>query len=93
MGQLIDGQWHAHDRKPEQATTAFAGVITADGRPGPDGRSFAAEADRYHLVASYACPFAHRAMLARQVRGLSQAIGLTIVEPIMSERGWAFRCW
>lgn len=97
MGQLIDGQWHTHNRGMVDSRgafvrkpTSFRGHVTPDGQAGPDGRSFLAAADRYHLVVSYACPWAHRALLARTLRGLNDVIGLTVVEAVMGEEGWAF---
>jgi putative glutathione S-transferase len=60
--------------------------ITADGAPG-----FRAEAGRYHLYVSLACPWAHRAVIVRSLLGLEDAISLSVVDPIRDERGWAFR--
>ena len=65
---------------------AFRGWVTADGRSG-----FPAEAGRYHLYVSLACPWAHRTIIARALKGLGDAIGMTVVDPIRDERGWAFR--
>jgi glutathionyl-hydroquinone reductase len=60
--------------------------ITADGSSG-----FPAEAGRYHLYVSLACPWAHRAIIVRRLLGLQDVIGMTVVDPIRDERGWAFR--
>ncbi|HEY0735861.1 MAG TPA: glutathione S-transferase family protein [Herpetosiphonaceae bacterium] len=60
--------------------------ITADGSSG-----FPAEAGRYHLYVSLACPWAHRAVIVRKLLGLESAISLSVVDPIRDERGWAFR--
>jgi glutathionyl-hydroquinone reductase len=60
--------------------------ITADGSSG-----FKAEPDRYHLYVSYACPWAHRAIIVRRVLGLEDTVSLSAVDPIRDERGWAFR--
>jgi putative glutathione S-transferase len=60
--------------------------ITADGSSG-----FPAEAGRYHLYVSLACPWAHRAVIVRRLLGLEDVIGMTVVDPIRDERGWAFR--
>lgn len=58
----------------------------------PDGASgFPAEKGRYHLYASLACPWAHRTLIVRKLKGLEAVIGLTIVDPVRDERGWAFR--
>jgi putative glutathione S-transferase len=65
---------------------AFQQWVTADGRSG-----FPAEAGRYHLYVSWACPWAHRVIIARRLKGLEGAIGMTAVDPVRDERGWAFR--
>lgn len=65
---------------------AFRDWVTADGSSG-----YPAEAGRYHLYVSLACPWAHRTIIARKLRGLEQAIGMTVVDPVRDERGWAFR--
>lgn len=65
---------------------AFGQWVTADGRSG-----FPAEAGRYHLYVSWACPWAHRVIIARRLKGLEDAVGLTAVDPVRDERGWAFR--
>ena len=59
--------------------------ITADGSSG-----FPAEAGRYHLYVSLACPWAHRAIIVRRLLRLEQVIGMTVVDPVRDERGWAF---
>jgi glutathionyl-hydroquinone reductase len=66
---------------------AFAGRVSADG-----GTGFRAEAGRYHLYVSLACPWAHRTIVVRRLKRLEDAIGLTVVDPIRTdEEGWAFR--
>jgi putative glutathione S-transferase len=65
---------------------AFRGWVTADGRSG-----FPAAAGRYHLYVSLACPWAHRTIIVRTLMGLEASIGMTVVDPIRDERGWAFR--
>ena len=60
--------------------------ITADGSSG-----FPAEAGRYHLYVSLACPWAHRAIIVRRLLGLEDVISMSVVDPIRDERGWAFR--
>ena len=65
---------------------AFRRWVTADGSSG-----FPAEAGRYHLYVSLACPWAHRTIVVRKLMGLEDAIGLTVVDPLRDERGWAFR--
>jgi putative glutathione S-transferase len=65
---------------------AFRKWVTADGSSG-----FAVEAGRYHLYVSLACPWAHRTIIVRKLKKLENAIGMTVVDPIRDERGWAFR--
>ena len=65
---------------------AFRDRITADGSSG-----YKAEAGRYHLYVSLACPWAHRAVIVRRLMGLEDVISLSVVDPIRDERGWAFR--
>lgn len=63
----------------------FRDWVTADGSSG-----YKAEAGRYHLYVSLACPWAHRAVIVRQLKGLQDAINMSIVDPIRDEQGWAF---
>jgi putative glutathione S-transferase len=65
--------------------SAFRGWLTADGSSG-----YRAEPGRYHLYVSYACPWAHRAIILRKLKGLEDAIGMTVVDPVRDQRGWAF---
>lgn len=65
---------------------AFRDRVTADGSSG-----FPAEAGRYHLYVSLACPWAHRAVIVRKLLGLEDAISMSVVDPVRDERGWAFR--
>lgn len=65
---------------------AFRAWVTSDG-----STPYVPEAGRYHLYVSLACPWAHRTLIARTVRGLEAAIGVTVVDPVRDERGWAFR--
>ncbi|MDD2676791.1 MAG: glutathione S-transferase family protein [Methylacidiphilaceae bacterium] len=65
---------------------AFRGWISADGSSG-----FPAEAGRYHLYVSWACPWAHRTIIARKLKRLEAVVGMTVVDPIRDDRGWAFR--
>ncbi len=64
----------------------FRGWVSPDGSTG-----FPAEAGRYHLYVSWACPWAHRTILGRKLKRLEGVIGMTVVDPIRDERGWAFR--
>jgi len=65
---------------------AFRDWISSDGSTG-----YPAVAERYHLYISLACPWASRTLIARKLLGLEQIIGLTVVDPVRDERGWAFR--
>lgn len=98
MGQLVDGVWRdewydtrATGGRFERPQTRFRSWITPDGEPGPDGREvLPAEPGRYHLTVSYACPWAHRTLLVRALRGLQEVIGLSVVHWRMLENGWTF---
>ncbi|MEA2666299.1 MAG: glutathionyl-hydroquinone reductase [Candidatus Eremiobacteraeota bacterium] len=65
---------------------AFRGWVSADGRSG-----FPAVAGRYHLYVSLACPWAHRTIIVRALNHLEDAVGMTVVDPIRDDSGWAFR--
>lgn len=98
MGLLVDGRWQdswydtdSTGGKFERSAAKFRNWITADGSAGPSGEAgFKAEADRYHLYVSYACPWAHRALVFRQLKGLSDLIGVSVVHPDMLGDGWTF---
>lgn len=77
-----------YQRKDSQ----FRHWITPDGNAGPSGDSgFKAEADRYHLYISLACPWAHRTQIFRQLKQLNSIISMSIVHPDMHEKGWSFK--
>ena len=98
MGMLVDGVWKDvwYDTKStgghfKRSEAAFRNWVTADGAPGPSGKGgFAAEAGRYHLYVSLACPWAHRTLIFRKLKGLEDAISLSIVDPYMGKNGWEF---
>jgi len=98
MGQLVDGTWHDvwYDTKStggafKRTTAAFRNWITADGAAGPSGEGgFAAESGRYHLYISHACPWAHRTMVFRVLKGLEDHISVSAVHPDMLSDGWTF---
>ncbi len=98
MGQLVDGVWHDvwYDTGKsggafERSTSSFRNWITADGSPGPSGTGgFKAESGRYHLYVSYACPWAHRTMIFRQIKELADHISFDVVHPDMLSDGWTF---
>jgi putative glutathione S-transferase len=70
----------------ERQEDAFRLWVSADG-----STPFAVEARRYHLYVSLACPWAHRTVIVRKLKGLEAAVGMTVVDPVRDERGWAFR--
>lgn len=98
MGLLVDGVWHDKWYETEsqkgrfvRSESRFRNWVTADGSPGPSGeRGFKAEAGRYHLYVSYACPWAHRTLIFRALKGLESMISLSVVNWHMGERGWTF---
>jgi glutathionyl-hydroquinone reductase len=98
MGLLVDGEWQTswYDTKStggafKRSEASFRNWITADGSPGPTGTGgFKAESGRYHLYVSYACPWAHRTLIFRALKGLSDHIGVSVVHPDMLDDGWTF---
>ena len=69
----------------------FRHWVTADGSPGPSGEGgFRAEPGRYHLYVSYACPWAHRTLIFRVLKGLENAISVSVVHPVMPAESWVF---
>lgn len=99
MGLLQNGKWvdqwydtKATDGRFVRKAPAFRNWITADGSAGPTGEGgFKAEADRYHLYVSYACPWAHRALIFRALKGLTDTISLSVVHWYMADQGWTFQ--
>lgn len=99
MGQLVNGTWQDgwYDTRAsggafQRDTARFRNWITADGSPGPTGEGgFRAEAGRYHLYVSYACPWAHRTLIFRALKDLAPLIDVSVVHPDMLEDGWTFR--
>lgn len=92
MGLLIDGVWHDEWYDTGKTGGAFVRTdaqfrdrVTANGSSG-----FPAEAGRYHLYVSLACPWASRAIIFRKLKRLEGVIGMTVVDPLMLERGWVF---
>jgi putative glutathione S-transferase len=98
MGLLIEGQWHDqwYDTKKNHGEfvreqSQFRNWITVDGQPGPSGEGgFKAMSGRYHLYVSYACPWAHRALIFRALKNLEEHISVDVVHPFMLENGWEF---
>jgi glutathionyl-hydroquinone reductase len=99
MGRLIDGEWKdewydtsSTGGKFKRWDSVFRNWVTADGEPGPSGDGgFEAEPGRYHLYVSLACPWAHRTLIFRALKGLDEHISVSVVSPKMpDETGWAF---
>jgi putative glutathione S-transferase len=98
MGLLVDGAWRNewYDTKSTggrfvRQDAAFRNWVTADGSAGPSGvGGFKAELGRYHLYVSLACPWAHRTLIMRALKGLEDAISVDVVHPLMAEHGWTF---
>jgi putative glutathione S-transferase len=98
MGLLVDGVWHDrwYDTEKtggrfEREDSRFRNWITPDGSPGPTGEGgFPAEAGRYHLYVSYACPWAHRTLIFRVLKRLEGMISVSVVDPRMGGEGWVF---
>ena len=98
MGLLVNGQWQ--DQWYDTQSTGgrfvrkesqFRNWVTPDGSAGPSGvGGFKAEPDRYHLYVSYACPWAHRTLIFRALKGLEEIISLSVVHWFMGEQGWTF---
>ncbi|WP_394841394.1 glutathione S-transferase family protein [Pendulispora brunnea] len=99
MGMLIDGTWHFDagllSRGPDgsyiRPDTSFRNWITRDGAAGPTGEAgFPAEAGRYHLYVSLACPWASRALIYRSLKGLTNIVGVSVTHWLLTEQGWTF---
>src|SRR6201987_4294882 len=96
MGMLVDGEWRdvwydttgtggRFERKP----CTVRNWVTNDGAAGPTGAGgFPAEPGRYHLYVSLACPWAHRTLIMRRLKGLEDVVSLSVVHWHMRERGW-----
>lgn len=98
MGLLMEGQWvdrwydtDSNQGKFIRSKSQFRNWVTPDGSAGPSGEGgFKAEAGRYHLYVSLACPWAHRTLIFRKLKGLEDMISLSVVNPLMLEHGWTF---
>ena len=98
MGLLVDGKWQDKWYDTEKtggkfvrSQSQFRNWVTADGSAGPTGKGgFKAESGRYHLFVSYACPWAHRTLIFRQLKELTDHISYSAVTPEMLENGWEF---
>ncbi|HEY8381779.1 MAG TPA: glutathione S-transferase family protein [Microvirga sp.] len=98
MGLLVDGVWRdewydtaSSGGRFVRKDSAFRSWVTADGSAGPSGEGgFKAEPGRYHLYVSLACPWAHRALIVRKLKGLDALIDVSVVHWLMRENGWTF---
>lgn len=98
MGKLVKGVWQdvwydtkSNDGEFVREDAGFRHWLTPDGEPGPQGQQgFKAESGRYHLYVSMACPWAHRTLIFRQLKGLTPHVGVTAVSPDMLDQGWVF---
>jgi putative glutathione S-transferase len=97
---LVNGTW-SKDWDPVQKsdekgrfvrqTSSFRSWITPDGSAGPTGDAgFKAEPGRYRLYVAFICPWASRTLMARKLKGLDQMIAVTVVNPTLTDQGWAF---
>jgi putative glutathione S-transferase len=97
MGQLENGTWvtaavgGGKNGRFERRDSVFRNWVTPDGRPGPSGEGgFPAESGRYHLYVSLACPWAHRTLIYRALKGLTDHVTVDVVHPDMLDDGWTF---
>ena len=98
MGLLVEGKWQNewYDTKSsggrfERKAPSFRNWVTKDGSAGPSGISgFKAEPNRYHLYVSLACPWAHRTIIYRKLKGLEGMISMSVVNAFMGDEGWTF---
>jgi glutathionyl-hydroquinone reductase len=97
MGYLLDGHWHEEAPYADKTgrfvrqASRFHSWVTPDGTPGSTGDGgFPAEAGRYHLYVSLACPWAHRTLIFRKLKKLEDAITVSVVDAIMGAEGWVF---
>ena len=98
MGLLVDGVWQdeQHLQRTQSGrfvrpTTRFRNFVTEDGSPGPTGSGgFAAARGRYHLYVALACPWAHRTVIMRMLKGLEDVVSMSVVEPLYGPHGWRF---
>ena len=97
---LVNGQWQSN-WQPVQAkdaqgrfirqSSSFRHWVTRDGRPGPTGiGGYKAEAGRYHLYVAYICPWASRTLMALQLKGLTDVVSVSVVNPRLGDQGWQF---
>jgi putative glutathione S-transferase len=88
---MMAGKWKVEKGEFVRAVSGFRNWVTRDGSPGPTGEGgFAAEPGHYHLYVSYACPWAHRTLIFRALKGLHDVISVSVVHPLMPAQSWVF---
>jgi len=96
MGLLVNGAWQEDISRTKDGhfvrpSTSFRNFVTADGSAGPSGKGgFPAEAGRYHLYISLACPWAHRTLIFRKLKKLDDVISISLAQPLYGKTGWEF---
>ena len=96
MGLLVDGVWQQEAPRTKDGqfirpATHFRNWVTADGSAGPTGEAgFKAEPGRYHLYVALSCPWAHRTIIFRKLKGLENLVSMSVVSPDMLQDGWTF---
>jgi putative glutathione S-transferase len=99
MGMLVEGKWEKQTKRDPRiaggrfvrAEARYRNWVTPDGSPGPSGEGgFKAQPDRYHLYVSLACPWAHRTLIFRKLKKLTDVISVSVVAPHMLDEGWEF---
>jgi putative glutathione S-transferase len=96
MGMLVEGKWQEDGTRTKDGhfirpSSVFRNFVTPDGAPGPTGKGgFPAEAGRYHLYISLACPWAHRTLIFRALKKLGSVISYTNTEALYGPTGWEF---
>ena len=98
MGLLVDGVWQDEQHSTRtpggrfvRPTTRFRNWVTDDGSPGPTGEGgFAAARGRYHLYVALPCPWAHRTVIMRMLKGLEDVVSMSVLEPLYGPHGWRF---
>jgi glutathionyl-hydroquinone reductase len=96
MGLLVNGAWQEDISRTKEGrfmrpSSVFRNFVTADGSAGPTGEGgFPAEAGRYHLYISLACPWAHRTLIFRALKKLENVVSFTNTQPLYGKTGWEF---
>ncbi len=98
MGLLVDGVWQDEQHSTRtpggrfvRPTTRFRNWVTQDGSPSPTGvGGFAAARGRYHLYVALPCPWAHRTVIMRMLKGLEDVVSMSVLEPLYGPHGWRF---